>query len=102
MICVKFFKLPTVLTIALKLNGSFQGYNDIAMFIDKKKSVVLVLLDLSAAFDRVDRSLLLSRLSACFGICHQALDWLRSYLSECTHTSEFKMSLQMCMLALPY
>ena len=25
MICVKFFKLPTVLTIALKLNGSFQG-----------------------------------------------------------------------------
>ena len=80
----------------------FRVYNDIAMFIDKKKSVVLVLLDLSAAFDRVDRSLLLSRLSACFGICHQALDWLRSYLSECTHTSEFKMSLQMCMLALPY
>ena len=80
----------------------FRVYNDIAMFIDKKKSVVLVLLDLSAAFDRVDRSLLLSRLSACFGICHQALDWLRSYLSECTHTSEFKMSLQMCMPALTY
>ena len=41
-----------------------------------------VLLDLSAAFDGVDRPLLLSRLSSCFGICDQALDWLRSYLSS--------------------
>ena len=29
-------------------------YNDIAMSIDNQKSVVLVLLDLSAAFDTVD------------------------------------------------
>ena len=38
-------------------------YNDIAMSIDNQKSVVLVLLDLSAAFDTVDHSLLLARLS---------------------------------------
>ena len=54
-------------------------YNDIAMSIDNQKSVVLVLLDLSAAFDTVDHSLLLARLSTRFGICDQALDWFRSY-----------------------
>ena len=59
-------------------------YNDIAMSIDNQKSVVLVLLDLSAAFDTVDHSLLLARLSTRFGICDQALDWFRSYLSDRT------------------
>ena len=58
--------------------------NDIAMSIDNQKSVVLGLLDLSAAFDTVDHSLLLARLSTCFGICDQALDWFRSYLSDRT------------------
>ena len=37
-------------------------YNDNAMSIDNQKSVVLVLLDLSAAFHTVDHSLLLARL----------------------------------------
>ena len=57
-------------------------YNDIALSIDNHKSVVLVLLDLSAAFDTVDHSLLLSRLSTRFGICDLALDWFCSYLSD--------------------
>ena len=59
-------------------------YDDIALSVDIWKSVVLVLLDLWAAFDTVDRFFLLSRLSACFGISDHALNWLRSYLSDRT------------------
>ena len=39
---------------------------------------------MSAALDTVDHSLLLARLSTRFGICDQALDWFRSYLSDRT------------------
>ena len=49
-------------------------HNDIAMAIDKGHSVILVLLDLSAVFDAVDHSKLLSRLNTRFGICDKALD----------------------------
>ena len=43
-------------------------HNDIAMALDHKSSVILLLLELSAAFDTVDHCILLSRLSSRFGI----------------------------------
>ena len=54
--------------------------NDILMAIDSNRSVILLLLDLSAAFDTVDHSILLSRLRNRFGIRNIALNWFHSYI----------------------
>ena len=55
--------------------------DDILRAIDKKRSVILLLLDLSAVFDTVDHGILLDRLSQRFGIVGHALEWFRSYIS---------------------
>ena len=56
--------------------------NDILRAIDNGDCVILLLLDLSAAFDTVDHNILLSRLGNRFGVEGTALTWFSSYLSE--------------------
>ena len=56
--------------------------NDILRSIDDKKVVLLLMLDLSAAFDMVDHAILLSRLESRFGITGTVLQWLESYLKD--------------------
>ena len=58
--------------------------NDIMMSIDQHKAVVLVLLDLSAAFDTIDHGVLFSRLKVMFGLSGNVLDWFKSYLGQRT------------------
>ena len=45
---------------------------------------LLGLLDLSAAFDRVDHDILLHGLEVAFGVTNTALEWIRSFLTDRT------------------
>jgi hypothetical protein len=56
-------------------------HDHILKSMDSKKVVILVMLDLSSAFDTVNHRLLLSRL-ATLGISGDALAWFKNYLSN--------------------
>ena len=55
-------------------------HHDILKAVDDNKSVILLLLDLSATFDTVDHMILVSGLAKRFGIRDTALNWSRLYL----------------------
>ena len=56
--------------------------NDLLMAMDGQKVALLLLLDLSAAFDTVDHAVLLHRLEAYTGLSGSALKWMSSYLEN--------------------
>ena len=61
-------------------------HNDLALSADSNHVSLLVLLDLSAAFNTVDHDILLDVLSRWFNITDTAFSWFQSYLSGRTQT----------------
>ena len=55
-------------------------HNDVFTNMDNHSATVLVLLDLSAAFDTIDHSVLFDRMENIIGIEGTALNWFRSYM----------------------
>lgn len=60
--------------------------NDLLKSMDSKKVSALVLLDLSAAFDTIDHTILLSRLSSFYGITDLSHSLISSYLTNRTQS----------------
>ena len=56
--------------------------SEIHSAIDRGQVTLLALFDVSSAFDAVDHSILLKRLSISFGMTGQPLEWLRSFLED--------------------
>ena len=56
-------------------------HNDILSSLDDSRVTALTLLDLSAAFDTIDHTVLLRRFDVWFGVTGKALDWFRSYMT---------------------
>ena len=64
--------------------------SDILMSMDNQKITLLVMLDLSAAFDTVDHRILLDTMKMNFGVTGTALKWFMSYLANRTQQVRIK------------
>ena len=69
-------KCHSIETALLKIN------NDILVILDSKHCIILASLDLSAAFDTVDHSILLHRLHKEFSIEASALQWFTTFIPQ--------------------
>ena len=56
--------------------------NDVLLNMDAQKVTLLVLLDLSAAFDTVRHDILLDRLRSSLGVTEKGFNWFKSNFSD--------------------
>ena len=78
--------------------------NNILMTVDNM-AVVMVLLDLSEAFDAVDHEIVSRRLDRLLGLSRTPLAWFRSYLSarsQCVSVEDALSSDLYCLSSIPY
>ena len=64
--------------------------HDIANGMDTNQAALLVLLDMSAAFDTIDANILIDTLHDRLGVEDTPLKWFRSYLTDETDVSLWK------------
>jgi len=57
-------------------------HSDLVAAADAGRISLVAFLDMSAAFDCVDHSILIKRLSTEFGMANSVTDWVASYLSD--------------------
>ena len=57
-------------------------FNDLLSIVDSGNNAVLILLDLTAAFDTVDHDVFIARLEHWAGVKGTSLQWFRSYLTN--------------------
>ena len=57
-------------------------HNDVLSAMDKQQVTILVLLDLSSAFDTIDHTVLLDRMQQRIGVSGVIHDWFASYLTD--------------------
>ena len=67
--------------------------SDILSNMDKQEVTILVLLDLSAAFDTVNHNKMMEILEKYFGLSGGALGWMQSYFTDRTQKIKLKDSL---------
>ena len=82
---------PTIYSIFISILKSQQSAYRVSDLyaLDQDKVSHLSLLDLSAAFDTIDHSILLSRISYCFSICDPVFVWFTSRLPNCVNDSKY-------------
>ena len=70
--------------------------SDLLSSVDEGQMSLLALLDVSAAFDTVDHSILLNRLSISFELTGSAFDWMRLFIVGRTQTVHYCGSVSRC------
>ena len=63
---------------------NIKSFDDMLKCMDEGYTVALLLLDMSAAFDTVDHSLLLQQLNENYGLTNSVLSWFENYLNNRT------------------
>jgi hypothetical protein len=79
-------------------------HNDVLHAVDSDGGAILVLLDLSAAFDTLDHQMLLDHLHHRLAICDTALQWFASYLNgrkQCVRVGDATSSPSLLQYGVP-